>query len=269
MRERGSRSRSASNIGNGLRRHTRRWGGSLSRCWRPNRRFTTCALACALGSDVFIGEITDSLALAYLLRHDLSQAEATLAAALPRDQIPRSFAERRMTLAWGELALAQDASDRALRIAEQLIESAPGAARGQPIPALLKLKGAALLALRRVDAAVQVLEQARRAAEAQGLRPLLWQILRALGQTQQRLGWRKEARHTFAAERFGGLTDRERAVAALIAQGKSNQEIATALVVSKRTVETHVGNIMAKLGATTRAHVVAWAVMQGLALPSS
>ncbi len=269
------------------------------------------SLACALGSDVFIGEITDSLALAYLLRHDLSQAEATLAAALPRDQIPRSFAERRMTLAWGELALAQDASDRALRIAEQLIESAPGAARGQPIPALLKLKGAALLALRRVDAAVQVLEQARRAAEAQGLRPLLWQILRALGQTQQRLGWRKEARHTFAAareivgvlaatidaadlrdqfvrtalaslpqelpptpqraeaERFGGLTERERAVAALIAQGKSNQEIATALVVSKRTVETHVGNIMAKLGATTRAHVVAWAIMQGLALPSS
>jgi DNA-binding CsgD family transcriptional regulator len=269
------------------------------------------SLARALGSDVFIGEITDSLALAYLLRHDLSQAEATLAAALPRDQIPRSFAERRMTLAWGELALAQDAPDLALRIAEQLIESAPGAARGQPIPALLKLKGGALLALRQADMAVQVLEEARRAAEAQGLRPLLWQILRALGQTQQRLGWRKEARHTFAAareivgvlaatidaadlrdqfvrtalaslpqelpptaqhaeaERFGGLTERERAVAALIAQGKSNQEIATALVVSKRTVETHVGNVMAKLGATTRAHVVTWAIGQGLAHPPS
>jgi DNA-binding CsgD family transcriptional regulator/tetratricopeptide (TPR) repeat protein len=268
------------------------------------------SLANALGSEVFIGEITDSLALAHLLRHDLAQAEATLAEALPRDQIPRSLAERRMALAWGELALAQDDSDLALRIAEQLIETAPGAARGQPIPALLKLKGAALLALRRADAAVQVLEQARSAAEVLGLHPLLWQILRALGQAQQRLGWRKEARHTFAAareivgvlaatidtadlrdqlvrtalaslpqelppppqraeaEHFGGLTERERAVAALIAQGKSNQEIATALVVSKRTVETHVGNIMAKLGTTTRAHIVAWAIGQGLAHPA-
>jgi len=71
------------------------------------------------------------------------------------------------------------------------------------------------------------------------------------------------------AERFGGLTERERAVAALIAQGQSNQEIAATLVVSKRTVETHVGNIMSKLGATTRAQVVAWAIGQGLAHPPS
>lgn len=271
---------------------------------------TGLAQARALGSDVFIGEISDSLALAYLLKHDLAQAEATLAAALPRDQRPRSLAERRMTLAWGELALAQDAPELALRITERLIESAPGAMRGQPIPASLKLKGTALLALRRADTAVQVLEEARHAAEAQGLRPLLWQILRAFGQSQQRLGWRKEARQSFAAaraligalaatidapelrdqflraalaslpqelpptpqrteaERFGGLTERERAVAALIAQGKSNQKIATALVVSKRTVETHVGNVMAKLGASTRAHVVAWAIMQGLGAAS-
>jgi DNA-binding CsgD family transcriptional regulator len=216
-----------------------------------------------------------------------------------------------MSLAWGELVLAQGDANLALRIAEQLTDSAPGAARARPIPVLLKLKGAALLALQRVDAAVQVLEQARSAAEALGLRPLLWQLLRALGQAQQRLGFRKEARHSFAAarqivgvlaatidaadlrdqfvrtalatlpeelpptqqrteaERFGGLTERERAVAALIAQGKSNQEIATALVVSKRTVETHVSNVMAKLGATSRAHVVAWAIGQGLAIPSS
>jgi DNA-binding CsgD family transcriptional regulator/tetratricopeptide (TPR) repeat protein len=269
------------------------------------------SLAHTLGSDVFIGEITDSLALAHLLRRDLAQAEATLAATFAREQIPRSLAERRMSLAWGELGLARGDAELALRIAEQLNETAPAAARGRTIPALLKLKGAALLALHRADAAAQVLEQARSAAEAMGLRPLLWQILHTLGQAQQRLGFRKEARHTFAAarqivgvlaatidaadlrdqfvrtalaslpqelppppqraeaERFGGLTERERAVAALIAQGKSNQEIATALVVSKRTVETHVGNIMSKIGATTRAHVVAWAIGQGLVLPSS
>jgi DNA-binding CsgD family transcriptional regulator len=263
------------------------------------------ALARALGSNVFVGEITSTLAMAYVLKHDLPQAEMALAAVMSRDQPPRNLVERKMALAWGELALAQGAPEQALAIAEQLIESAPDSLRG-PIPALLKLQGEALLALRRADAAVQVLEEARSAAEALGLRPLLWQILRALGQAQQRLGWRKEARQTFSAareivgalastidaadlrdqfvrtalaslpqelpstpqraesERFAGLTERERAVAALIAQGKSNQEIATALVVSKRTVETHVGNIMAKLGTTTRAHVVAWAIAQGL-----
>ena len=40
-----------------------------------------------------------------------------------------------------------------------------------------------------------------------------------------------------AAEQFGGLTDRERAVAVLIAQGKSNREIADQLVIGGRTVE--------------------------------
>jgi DNA-binding CsgD family transcriptional regulator len=66
------------------------------------------------------------------------------------------------------------------------------------------------------------------------------------------------------AEKFGGLTERERFVAALIAQGKSNREIADQLVVSERTVETHVGNILFKLGFTSRTQVAAWAVEVGL-----
>jgi tetratricopeptide (TPR) repeat protein len=63
---------------------------------------------------------------------------------------------------------------------------------------------------------------------------------------------------------FGGLTERERQVAALIAEGRSNGEIAGALVISKRTVETHVGSLMSKLGFKTRAQVVAWAIGRGL-----
>ncbi|HEX9058183.1 MAG TPA: AAA family ATPase [Ktedonobacterales bacterium] len=54
------------------------------------------------------------------------------------------------------------------------------------------------------------------------------------------------------------LTMREREVAALIAQGNSNHEIADALVVSERTVTTHVSNILGKLGFTSRTQVVAW-----------
>jgi DNA-binding NarL/FixJ family response regulator len=57
-----------------------------------------------------------------------------------------------------------------------------------------------------------------------------------------------------------GLTEREREVAALIARGKSNGEIAGLLIMSKRTVEKHVANILGKLGATTRAQIVAWAI---------
>ena len=65
--------------------------------------------------------------------------------------------------------------------------------------------------------------------------------------------------------RFGGLTEREREVAILIAQGKSNQAIADMLVVTKRTVETHVGNIMFKLGCTSRTQIAVWTVEMGLA----
>ena len=61
-----------------------------------------------------------------------------------------------------------------------------------------------------------------------------------------------------------GLTGREREVAALIGQGKTNGEIATELVLSKRTVETHVSNIFSKLGLTSRAQVMRWAIDQGL-----
>ena len=67
-----------------------------------------------------------------------------------------------------------------------------------------------------------------------------------------------------AKDKFGGLTEREREVAAHIAQGQSNREIAEALVVSERTVETHVTNILNKLGFTNRAEIRKWAVEKGL-----
>lgn len=67
-----------------------------------------------------------------------------------------------------------------------------------------------------------------------------------------------------AKQEFGGLTKLEREVGARIAQGESNREIAERLVVSERTVETHVGNILNKLGFTSRAQIRKWAVEKGL-----
>jgi predicted ATPase/DNA-binding NarL/FixJ family response regulator len=54
------------------------------------------------------------------------------------------------------------------------------------------------------------------------------------------------------------LTRRELQVAHLIAGGRSNKEIAAELVISQRTAENHVEHILAKLGFTSRAQVVAW-----------
>jgi predicted ATPase/DNA-binding CsgD family transcriptional regulator len=65
-------------------------------------------------------------------------------------------------------------------------------------------------------------------------------------------------------ENTNPLTTREQGIATLIAQGKSNGEIASELVISKRTVEKHIANILIKLGFTNRAQIVRWAIEAGL-----
>lgn len=60
------------------------------------------------------------------------------------------------------------------------------------------------------------------------------------------------------------LTDREREVLALIAEGHSNQEIADALVISVKTVNRHRENIMGKLNLHSRVELVRYAIEKGL-----
>jgi len=62
----------------------------------------------------------------------------------------------------------------------------------------------------------------------------------------------------------GGLTRRELEIAGLLAEGMSNREIADRLVISQRTVETHVDHILGKLGMTSRAQVGSWVAEQQL-----
>jgi DNA-binding NarL/FixJ family response regulator len=64
--------------------------------------------------------------------------------------------------------------------------------------------------------------------------------------------------------KFGGLTARERDVAALVARGQSNREIAQTLIISENTVATHIGNILSKLEFESRTQIVGWAIEKGL-----
>jgi predicted ATPase/DNA-binding CsgD family transcriptional regulator len=60
----------------------------------------------------------------------------------------------------------------------------------------------------------------------------------------------------------GGLTKREQEIAELVAQGLTNKAIAAQLVIAKRTVETHVENILVKLGFNSRTQVARWLAEQ-------
>ena len=66
---------------------------------------------------------------------------------------------------------------------------------------------------------------------------------------------------------LGHLTEREREIVALVAEGLSNQEIAERLVVSPATVRTHVSRATVKLHARDRAQLVVIAYQSGLATP--
>jgi DNA-binding CsgD family transcriptional regulator len=81
-------------------------------------------------------------------------------------------------------------------------------------------------------------------------------------------GWRRDEAQALA-DRLGGgsedgqLTAREQEVAALLADGLTNAELARRLFISPKTAAVHVSNILAKLGMMNRAEVAAWVVRTG------
>jgi predicted ATPase/DNA-binding CsgD family transcriptional regulator len=73
---------------------------------------------------------------------------------------------------------------------------------------------------------------------------------------------REPGRVSAARDSASPLTRREHEIAGLVAAGRSNKEIATALVISTRTVESHVEHVLIKFGFTSRTQIAAWITAQ-------
>ena len=122
------------------------------------------------------------------------------------------------------------------------------------------------------------MERRRRARGRPG-RLGLGRAFRALGDEQSALTEFAAAQHSFdalgaspaARQAAGEATPsaaradfREIEVLRLVASGRSNQQIAAALVVSDKTIARHLGNIFTKLGVSSRTAAAAFAFEQGL-----
>src|SRR6185437_2137745 len=262
-------------------------------------------LAHAINSTHWIRENTAVLAATCIAQGNLSAAEAVLDAGAPVDIAMETVGQRLSWVTRGDLALAQGKPDVALDIARRLSgNSSPDGQYGMPMVALLQGKALTALgrfdeaevwlsdatlhvraqgartALRRVlthqTALYQQMGRADDAARAANeARELAYQmaetipdaVLRAVFLRQSLASLPPEPKRSAEIARAASLmlTAREREVAALVAQGKSNCVIADELVISERTTESHVTNILGKLGFSSRAQIAAWAVDIGLA----
>jgi DNA-binding CsgD family transcriptional regulator len=140
---------------------------------------------------------------------------------------------------------------RAAREAIPLADSAGNPVLGARARALL---GAALGRLGELEPAIAELEYAERTlSEAGAMREA-----DAAAQELRRLGWRGPRRPRGGAGArgsggAGGLSPRELEVATLVASGKRNREVAAALFLSEKTVESHLARIYDKVGVRSRA----------------
>lgn len=74
----------------------------------------------------------------------------------------------------------------------------------------------------------------------------------------------RQWRQSPAPANHAGLTEREKEVLRLVAEGRTSQEIADLLTLSKKTVMAHRANIMSKLGMHNRTELIKYAIQLGL-----
>ncbi len=228
------------------------------------------------------------LALLHLAQGRTATAAASIRTALTAvttDRLARAW----LCAAQVEIALAAGDTQTAGRACDELARTASTYGSSGLAAGALQARGAVLLAGGRPEAALTTLRAACRhwqeldaPYDAARVRLLLAGAYRALGDVDaavreldaaeavfEQLGAALDASRAAALRGRpalpGGLTGREAEVLALVAAGRSNREIAAALVLSHKTVARHLSNIFAKLDVASRTQAAAYAFEHGLA----
>jgi ATP/maltotriose-dependent transcriptional regulator MalT len=170
-------------------------------------------------------------------------------------------------VARGELALARGQTSEAVELLRSGVEEWT---RGDAPYEAASARTLLAQACERVGDRADALRELGTARAIFGRIGAAWDLERVdrLSSGARRSAHRPAHRSPGAAE-YGGLTPRQRQVAALVAEGLTNPQIADELTISRLTAETHVRNILTALGVSNRAQIAVWAHEQGLATPRS
>jgi DNA-binding CsgD family transcriptional regulator len=226
-------------------------------------------------------------ALLRLAQGRVEAARASVRTALLAETTNR-LVRARLLAAEAEICLTAGGADDAAAAVAELAEIAQRYASPGFTAAARQWEGAVLLMTDRVGEAVAVLHEACRAwnelqapYDCARVRVLLAEACRRLGDADgadlelaaaaevfTRLGAAPDSAAVAALRgvpaRPGGLSDREQEVLACLAAGRSNREIAEALVISEKTVARHISNIFTKLAVGSRTAAAAWGHRHGL-----
>jgi DNA-binding CsgD family transcriptional regulator len=239
----------------------------------------------------------------YILQDQLPRAESVLSSFSTNTPM-ETIGQRQAWLALAELRFAQGASGSALKIVDKLIRSAGSTVEiDYSLARLIKLRCEIMMQSELADEARVSLELGLEGATRQGALSLVWRFHALLGKHYwQQRRYSKSERHYVAARRlveklantipdaqfrtfflqqadtfipqrcmsraekllYGGLTKQQYEIAVLIAQKKTNREIAHQLKISEPGVEKHFRSILTKLGFNSRAQIRSWMVKRQL-----
>ena len=230
-------------------------------------------------------------ALLDLARGHVADANAALTAALAIAQAPLERA--RLAQAKVEVALAAGDLEGAVEACRELEQTAANFSTSGLEAAALHWRGAVALEQGLADEALPALRKACRRWNEAGARLDIGRSRLLLGRAYRELGDDRTAAEEFSgareefdrlgavgdlrraekelgkSKRPGSLSEREVEVLGLVAAGLTNQEVAERLVLSKRTVDRHVSNILRKLHLRSRTEAAAFAFEHRIVPPDA